>query len=916
MNKKIFTAALLAGTFLSATVMAQSYTAGDVVIVQSSYPPATKLFLADGGGVAALTKNNGSDFLSPSTARTNLGLAIGTNVEAWSATLDSIAGGTWAGSTAVTTLGTIATGTWHGTTIATPYLPLGISVNDPGTGAIEQLLETTTLAGASKTYACADLWHKWRRSNSGSSMTDTLPAAVSSCMANGAEILIANADASAVITLTAGAGSTVKGGATLTLPIGRDVWFSYDTATTDWKPIADTYSLIITNGAVTAGHFATYKDTTGTVLQDGGVAGAIASLGIGTGLGSSGGNLNLQPSALATIGGVEAINSVSHNWINSISIAGVPSLTQPAFTDISGTLPLSQMANETANTVLGNNTGSSAAPVALTQTQLTAMINAATTSLSGALPAWPNNTTTFFRGDGTYATLNFAALGGSLSSSQCPAGTSSNLGCVEPDGTTLSNSSGAISLNLGNANTWTAGQTFNTPTIFGNSQIYNGTTALTENQVVVAPSGGTGSTANAYGFSSSNNLQPGTYSGSSCNTTSGVGCSFAFGEYLNETLSGSGTTTLSFVGHNTNLTVTNSFTGVATNALDYEAGDLTLGTGAGGGTPPSNFYEFFGVASTVYNGLASGTYNVRGLSLGTSSAAAGTGETLNIEGVHIDMPTGSSSGTTQYGLSIIGNGGAASTVMAIHDTSLAEVLLDGGVQLSTASGGPPSPGYINGLGYKINGSAIAFSNLAGSSTFSQLPTIASGDLYGNSTGGTAVPADTTLTALIDEAFGNTQGDIIYRGPSAWVLLAPATAAQFLETQGSSANVKWASPPININGIASAAQGSGTTDYYPCGAGRAAQAGTSGGTPVAYSGTLKGFYVALNGSAGAGQSHTLTVYVNGSATSIVATCTNVSSCSDTTDTASITAGQGCMVQDVTSVSAASLIPGWGIGETTP
>lgn len=40
-----------------------------------------------------------------------------------------------------------------------------------------------------------------------------------------------------------------------------------------------------------------------------------------------------------------------------------------------------------------------------TNTQLTALINAATNSLSGALPAWPGNTTTFFRGDGSYAAL-------------------------------------------------------------------------------------------------------------------------------------------------------------------------------------------------------------------------------------------------------------------------------------------------------------------------------------------------------------------------------------------------------------------------------------------------------------------------------------------------------------------------------
>src|SRR5580698_1821081 len=64
-----------------------------------------------------------------------------------------------------------------------------------------------------------------------------------------------------------------------------------------------------------------------------------------------------------------------------------------------------------------------------TNTQLTALINLATTSLSGALPAWPNNTTTYFRGDGTYQTLNFAALSGSLAPAQCPVFTSSAIGC-------------------------------------------------------------------------------------------------------------------------------------------------------------------------------------------------------------------------------------------------------------------------------------------------------------------------------------------------------------------------------------------------------------------------------------------------------------------------------------------------------
>lgn len=42
----------------------------------------------------------------------------------------------------------------------------------------------------------------------------------------------------------------------------------------------------------------------------------------------------------SSLGGIESYASVSHQWINAISTGGVPSSTQPAFTDISGTLGL------------------------------------------------------------------------------------------------------------------------------------------------------------------------------------------------------------------------------------------------------------------------------------------------------------------------------------------------------------------------------------------------------------------------------------------------------------------------------------------------------------------------------------------------------------------------------------------------
>jgi len=68
-----------------------------------------------------LASNNLSDLPNKPLARSNLGVAIGTNVEAWSAILDQIAAGIWTGATSITTLGTITTGIWNGSTVTVPF---------------------------------------------------------------------------------------------------------------------------------------------------------------------------------------------------------------------------------------------------------------------------------------------------------------------------------------------------------------------------------------------------------------------------------------------------------------------------------------------------------------------------------------------------------------------------------------------------------------------------------------------------------------------------------------------------------------------------------------------------------------------------------------------------------------------------
>lgn len=68
--------------------------------------------------------------------------------------------------------------------------------------------------------------------------------------------------------------------------------------------------------------------------------------------------------------------------------------------------------------------------------------------------------------------------------------------------------------------------------------------------------------------------------------------------------------------------------------------------------------------------------------------------------------------------------------------------------------------------------------------------IADGDVLANISGGSGAPSATTVTALIDHALGNTQGDILYRNASGWVVLAPGTAGQVLQTGGAGANPSW------------------------------------------------------------------------------------------------------------------------------
>jgi hypothetical protein len=118
-------------------------------------------------------------------------------------------------------------------------------------------------------------------------------------------------------------------------------------------------------GVAMAGDCTIVAAGTVTCLKTNGTAfAALATLGAGTGLGSSGGNLNLQPAAAATIGGVQSKTCAASNWISTISTAGVETCTQPAFSDLTGQATLAQLPTIATSTVLGNFSGGNAVPSA------------------------------------------------------------------------------------------------------------------------------------------------------------------------------------------------------------------------------------------------------------------------------------------------------------------------------------------------------------------------------------------------------------------------------------------------------------------------------------------------------------------------------------------------------------------------
>ncbi len=96
--------------------------------------------------------------------------------------------------------------------------------------------------------------------------------------------------------------------------------------------------------------------------------------------------------------------SISGGGITAAAVGfnGSAAVTLNASVD-AGHITLARMANLAANSIIGNNTGAPATPLALTTAQTTAMLDTFTSSLKGLAPASGGGTANFLRADGTWA---------------------------------------------------------------------------------------------------------------------------------------------------------------------------------------------------------------------------------------------------------------------------------------------------------------------------------------------------------------------------------------------------------------------------------------------------------------------------------------------------------------------------------
>jgi hypothetical protein len=122
--------------------------------------------------------------------------------------------------------------------------------------------------------------------------------------------------------------------------------------------------------------------------------------------------ISALPAATALTGsevlaGVQSSGNVkvTANQMKAFALAGLATVASSGSGAdlVAASVPLSRVATQAANTILGNNTGVSASPSALSGSQVTALLDTFSSGAKGLAPASGGGTSNFLRADGTWA---------------------------------------------------------------------------------------------------------------------------------------------------------------------------------------------------------------------------------------------------------------------------------------------------------------------------------------------------------------------------------------------------------------------------------------------------------------------------------------------------------------------------------
>jgi hypothetical protein len=512
-------------------------------------------------------------------------------------------------------------------------------------------------------------------------------------------------------------------------------------------PVATTISTVIDHALGNTQGDVLYRNSSGWVVLAPGTSGQVLTTG--------GTSANPSWTTVSGGGGSGTVTSVGVSSTD-LSVSGSPVTTSGSITlnVNSNAITNAKLAQMAAHTYKGNNTGSTANAIDLTATQLTAELNAVvgdtgSGGTKGMVPAPGSGDASagkFLKADGTW---EIPPGGGGGGGSVTSVGVSSTDFSVSGSPIT---SSGSITLNLN-----TTGVTAST---------YKSVTVNTKGQVTA---GTNPTTLSDYGITDALALAGGAMSGAIAMGTFGI-------TGLATPVNPADAATKAYVdGVTSGLSIRDSCAAATNGALPntpiYSNGSSGVGATLTG----------VGFAALVVDGYT-----------------AAVNDRILVK----DQVTAANNGI--YTVTVAGSGAAVYVLTRATDCNFASNIFSGiftfieqgtantgaGFTLTTAGAITVGTTGLTFTQFSGAGEITAGTGLAKSGNTLSLATIANHDVLANTSGGTAAPVATTLTALIDDAIGSTQGAILYRNSSSWVVLAPGTSGQVLQTGGASANPSW------------------------------------------------------------------------------------------------------------------------------